>query len=124
LPNDIKKECLLELNKLDNNKDKNKNDKKSKDNNQINTGNSLNHRNNKKSHRTVENINKKKSKKEKTEKIIDKNNNIINQKAYYNEFLYGSEKESYANYLNENFVSEKNTKFLPYYKEIYGEAKQ
>jgi hypothetical protein len=48
----------------------------------------------------------------------NRNYNIGNQKIYYKEFLYGSEKND--NYLNQNYLSENNSKYLPYCKEIYG----
>ena len=125
LPKDIKKECLKELNK---DKDKNKKDKKPKENIPINIGNSSLNKNSKIIlYKTNENKSKQKTKKEKTEKILkmdknkeNKNYNIYNQKAYYNEFLYGSEKGN-INYLNENVFNENNSKIVPYYKEIFGE---
>ena len=122
LPKDIKKECLKELNKLD--KDKNKKDKKQKEKIQLNIGNPSMNKNSKIIlYKTIENKSKQNTKKEKTEKILkmdknkeNKNYNINNQKAYYNEFLYGSEKGS-INYLNENLFNENNSKNFQYYKE-------
>ena len=120
LPNDIKKECLLELNKLD----KNKKGKKIKDNMQLSIGISDNSKINKKINKTFDNKNNNiKNKEKNTLKKMEtfkenKNYNIGNQKIYYKEFLYGSEKND--NYLNENYLSENNSRFLPYYKEIYG----
>ena len=123
LPNDIKRECLLELNKLE------KNGKKSNNNFENNLGIFATSREHKAlKPKVYENINKNKKgksitnyKKEKYETNKEnKNYNIGNQKAYYKEFLYGSEKGSMSNYFNENFLSENNSRFLPYYKEIYG----
>ena len=125
LPNDIKKECLLELSKSD----KNKKGKKIKDKMKLNIGISATsrekkHHNNKNFEFLNKNKNKNKSKNEKNilKKMENhqekKNYNIGNQKIYYKEFLYGSENNN--NYSNKNYLSENNSKFSPYYKEIYG----
>lgn len=121
LPNDIKKECLLELNKL-----KEKNGKKLKEKMQLNFGSSITFRENQNTNRkTFENL--KKSKKEKFLGVLKKENkenkkyNIGNQKTYYKEFLYGSEKNNHStNFLNEVFSSENNSKLFPYTKESHG----
>ena len=121
LSNDIKKECLKELNK----KDKEKSGKKSKENIQLNFGNSGTFRDNKYTNRKMlENMkkNKNKNRKEKIVNILKKENknyNVGNQKSYYKEYLYGPEKSSYTNNYNDNFLSENNSRFLPYYKELY-----
>ena len=115
LPSDIKKECLIELNKLE------KNGKKSKDNFENNIGIYATTREHKISaYKTYENINKnKRGKNYKNEKYEtnkeNRNYNIDNQKTYYKEFLYGSDKGSSVM----NYFSENNSRFLPYYKETY-----
>ena len=125
LPNEIKKECLMELNKTD----KNQKGKKVKENMKLNVAISATSREKRHSiNKTFEILNKTKNKnKSKNEKKIlkkmenckeNRNYNIGNQKIYYKEFLYGSENNT--NYLNLNYLSENNSKFLPYSKDIYG----
>ena len=66
--------------------------------------------------------NKSKKRKEKIINILKKENknyNVGNQKSNYKEYLYGPEKSSYTNNYNDNFLSENNSRFLPYYKELY-----
>lgn len=131
LPNDIKKECKKELSKLD---DKDKKGRKDKENIQLNVELSDTSRDKKKAiNKTLDNIikGKNKSRKEKNslkmeniEKLEEffkdnKNYNVGIQKKYYKEYLYGSENNNYNNYLNEKYLSENNTKFLPYYKENF-----
>ena len=119
--NDSKKEYLGELNKLG----KRKEVKKSKESLKSSYGNSITFRDNKYiNNKMTENNNKNKNKTKK-EKIVymlkkdNKNYNIGNQKMYYNDFLYGSEKNGNSNCLNENIMYENNSKFLQYYKELY-----
>ena len=125
LPNDIKKECLLELNKL-----KEKNGKKLKEKMQLNFGSSVTFRENRNTNRkTFENLKKSKInyKKEKILGVLKKENkenkkyNIGNQKTYYKEFLYGSEKNNFSsNFLNEVFLDKNNSKLFSHIKELYG----
>jgi len=97
LPEEIKKECIYELKKIES-----FTKKKGKENIQQNTG---------KANKLLDNINKNK-------KIgINKSYKIninLNQKAFYNEYLYGNKKKIQGQEIDQ--------KFLPYYKEIYGEA--
>ena len=76
--------------------------KKGKDNIQYNAG---------KINKLLDNINRNK-------RIgISKNYNTtsnLNQKAFYNDYLYGNKKKIQGQEIDQ--------KFLPYYKEIYGEA--
>ena len=97
LPEEIKKECIYELKKIES-----FTKKKGKENIQQNTG---------KANKLLDNINRNK-------KIgINKSYKIninLNQKAFYNEYLYGNKKKIQGQEIDQ--------KFLPYYKEIYGEA--
>jgi hypothetical protein len=97
LPEEIKKECISELKKMET-----ITKKKGKDNIQYNAG---------KINKLLDNINRNK-------RIgLSKNYNTtsnLNQKAFYNDYLYGNKKK-----IQEQEIDQK---FLPYYKEIYGEA--
>ena len=97
LPEEIKKDCISEIKKMES-----FTKKRGKENNQFNTGK----------------INKKFD-------ILNRNKNIgtiknfktvsnLNQKAFYNDYLYGNKKKIQGQEIDQ--------KFLPYYKEIYGEA--
>ena len=97
LPEEIKKDCISEIKKTDS-----FTKKRGKENNQFNTGK----------------INKKFD-------ILNRNKNIgtiknfktvsnLNQKAFYNDYLYGNKKKIQGQEIDQ--------KFLTYYKEIYGEA--
>ena len=98
LPEEIKKECISELKKIENNAKK-----KGKENFQLNTG---------KINKVLDNINRN-SKKFSTLKTYKTSTNF-NQKAFYNDYLYGNKKKIQGQEIDQ--------KFLPYYKEIYGEA--
>ena len=98
LPEEIKKECISELKKIENNTMK-----KGKENIQLNTG---------KINKRLDNINRN-SKKFSTLKTYKTTTNF-NQKAFYNDYLYGNKKKIQGQEIDQ--------KFLPYYKEIYGEA--
>jgi hypothetical protein len=97
LPEEIKKECISELKKMET-----ITKKKGKDNIQYNAG---------KINKLLDNINRNK-------RIgLSKNYNTtsnLNQKAFYNDYLYGNKKKIQGQEIDQ--------KFLPYYKEIYGEA--
>ena len=97
LPEEIKKECISELKKVET-----FTKKKGKENMQFNTG---------KVNKLLDNINRnKKSGLLRNYKTV----NNINQKAFYNEYLYGNKKKIQGQEIDQ--------KFLPYYKEIYGET--
>ena len=92
LPENIKKECISELKKIEN-----ITKKRGKENMQINTI---------KVNKILDNINKNKK-----EGISYK---LSNQKYFYKEYLYGNKKKIKGKEIDQ--------KFLPYYKEIYGET--
>ena len=97
LPEEIKKECLSELRKMEN-----FTKKKGKENIQLFTG---------KANKLLDNINR--NKKIGIAKSYKTNNNF-NQKVFYNDYLYGNKKKIQGQEIDQ--------KFLPYYKEIYGET--
>ena len=98
LPEEIKKECISELKKIENNAKK-----KGKENIQLNTG---------KVNKILDNINRN-TKKFSTLKTYKTSTNF-NQMAFYNDYLYGNKKKIQGQEIDQ--------KFLPYYKEIYGET--
>lgn len=117
LPNDIKKECIIELNKLD----KNKKEKIIDDN--LKFGIPATTRENK--NRIYKNLknnsqNKKKIlKMKKMENFKENINNNSGNNMYSNDLLNQGKIKSNNN-LKENYVGENNLRFSPYYKEIYG----
>ena len=116
LPTNSKKDCLIELSKLEKHKS-------------AKFGNLNNRNNNDLNHNIMENINKKNKKgkiinvlkKENTmyENKENKNFNFEKQKNHNNKFMFGLERNNYSE-VNENFFNENNSWFFPYYKEIYG----
>ena len=97
LPEEIKKECITELKKMEA-----ITKRKGKENIQSNTN---------KVNKILDNINRNKN--IGTLKTYKTANNF-HQKMFYNEYLYGNKKK-----IKEQEIDQK---FLPYYKEIYGEA--
>ena len=97
LPEEIKKECITELKKIET-----ITKRKGKENIQLNTN---------KVNKILDNINRNKN--IGTLKTFKTANNF-NQKMFYNEYLYGNKKKIKGQEIDQ--------KFLPYYKEIYGEA--
>ena len=97
LPEEIKKECITELKKMET-----ITKRKGKENFQSNT---------EKVNKIIDNINRNKN--ISTLKTYKTANNL-NQKMFYNEYLYGNKKKIKGQEIDQ--------KFLPYYKEIYGEA--
>ena len=97
LPEEIKKECITELKKMET-----ITKRKGKENIQSNTD---------KVNKILDNINRNKN--IGTLKTYKTANNF-NQKMFYNEYLYGNKKKIKGQEIDQ--------KFLPYYKEIYGEA--
>ena len=91
LPNNIKKECLKEINIMD----KDNNSRQEKGNNQMNLEN-YTYRNNKYLIRKTLDFFDKKGKKEK-KLNNDSKNYSGRQRSYYNEFLYGNERDMYCN---------------------------
>ena len=123
MPNDINKEYAINLNL---NKD-------SKEYSQINFGTASNNdskyiNNNKQ--RCNSKIKKEKkryiSKYEISEKTEEnKNYNSGNQRIYLKEYMNKNENNNNYNEINENFMGDQNnSKFIMYYKEIYGENKK
>lgn len=126
LPNDIKKECLIELNKID----KNKNEKKIIENNQLKYGNPATTRENRNIiYKNLKNNNQIQSQNKKGKKILkmkkmenykDNLSHIRGNKMYSNDFLSHPGKLKANINVKDNYYSETNLKFIPYYKEIYG----
>ena len=97
LPEEIKKECISEIKKIES-----FTKKKGKENILSNT---------EKVNKLLDNINRNK----KSEIIKNyKTASNFNQKSFYNDYLYGNKKKIQGQEIDQ--------KFLPYYKEIYGEA--
>ena len=97
LPEEIKKECISEIKKIES-----FTKKKGKENILSNT---------EKVNKLLDNINRNK----KSEIIKNyKTASNFNQKTFYNDYLYGNKKKIQGQEIDQ--------KFLPYYKEIYGEA--
>ena len=97
LPEEIKKECISEIKKIES-----FTKKKGKENILSNT---------EKVNKLLDNINRNK----KSELIKNyKTASNFNQKTFYNDYLYGNKKKIQGQEIDQ--------KFLPYYKEIYGEA--
>ena len=97
LPEEIKKECITELKKIETIAKR-----KGKENIQSNTD---------KINKIIDSINRNKN--ISTLKTYKTATNF-NQKMFYNEYLYGNKKKIKGQDIDQ--------KFLPYYKEIYGEA--
>jgi hypothetical protein len=97
LPEEIKKECITELKKMET-----ITKRKGKENIQSKTD---------KVNKILDNINRNKN--IGTLKTFKTANNL-NQKMFYNDYLYGNKKKIKGQEIDQ--------KFLPYYKEIYGEA--
>ena len=97
LPEEIKKECISELKKMET-----ITKKKGKENVQANAG---------KINKLLDNLNR--NRKIEISKNYKTTTNL-NQKAFYNDYLYGNKKKIQGQEIDQ--------KFLPYYKEIYGEA--
>ena len=97
LPEEIKKECISEIKKIES-----FTKKKGKENILSNT---------EKVNKLLDNINRNK----KSEIIKNyKTASNFNQKTFYNDYLYGNKKKIQGQEIDQ--------KFLPYYKEMYGEA--
>ena len=97
LPEEIKKECISEIKKIES-----FTKKKGKENILSNT---------EKVNKLLDNINRNK----KSELIKNyKTASNFNQKTFYNDYLYGNKKKIQGQEIDQ--------KFLPYYKEMYGEA--
>ena len=97
LPEEIKKECISDLKTMES-----FTKKRSKENSLFHTG---------KVNKQVDTLNRNKN--IGTIKNFKTLSNL-NQKAFYNDFLYGNKKKIQGQEIDQ--------KFLPYYKEIYGEA--
>jgi hypothetical protein len=98
LPNSIKNECLKEINKMD----KDNNSRKDKGSNQMNVD-TYTYRNNKYLiHNTLNFFDKKGKKEKKLNNDTNKENKNYSgrQRSYYNDFLYGTERDIYCNFEN------------------------
>ena len=129
LPSEIKKECLMEINKLDKTKKKDK-----KSNSQMYYGTSSTSDSRYMSNKSSGTISKiKKYKPVSTFNLQENNNNKVeefknyktsSQRVNYREYINESERNNCTE-LNENLMNEQNnSKFLLYYKEIYGDNKK
>jgi hypothetical protein len=98
LPEELKNECISELKKIENTSKK-----KGKENMELNTG---------KVDKLLDNINR--NKKKGIALKTYKTSINMNQKAFYNDYLYGNKKKIQGQEIDQ--------KFLPYYKEIYGDG--
>lgn len=95
LPSNIKKECIKEINKMD----KDNNGRQDKGNNQMNLEN-YTYRNNKYLiHKQFDFFDKKVKKEKKLNNDINKESKNYSgrQRSYYNDFLYGTERDIYCN---------------------------
>jgi hypothetical protein len=95
LPSSIKKECLKEINKMD----QDNNGRQDKGNNQMNVEN-YTYRNNKYLiNKTMDFLDKKvkKGKKSNNDNNKDSKNYSGRQRSYYNDFLYGTERDAFCN---------------------------
>jgi hypothetical protein len=116
LSSNEKKDSLIELSKLEKYKS-------------AKYGNLNNRNNNYLNHNIMENINKKNKKGRiinvlKKENTIyankeNKNYNFTKEKNHNNNLIFGLERNNYSE-VNENFFNENNSRFFPYYNEIYG----
>ena len=98
LPEELKNECISELKKIENTSKK-----KGKENMELNT---------EKVDKLLDNINR--NKKKGIALKTYKTSINMNQKAFYNDYLYGNKKKIQGQEIDQ--------KFLPYYKEIYGDG--
>ena len=126
LPKEIKKECLVELNKDKKEKKDNKDygmlNFRPGDTNDTKYLNNKQYGNNRSKNKKNRNIVRNQEINGKVEE--NKNYSGTKPKIYYKEYINASERSNY-NEVNENYLGDQNnSKFLMYYNEIYGDNKK